>query len=124
MHQVLIIETTEEAYSRLLNQYLKGGYRLVAGSNYIKSLPTSINVSTQQKLDDIDHIFSIALFKGFDNVVHCKDLDIFRSVVNKQLTDSKVVVGSLYIEKVYKESFERCKRIHTTYYSCCVYKEY
>lgn len=123
MHQVLIIETSVAAYSNLLNQYLKSGYKLVVGSNYIKSLPTNISVVTNQVLDDIEHAFSIALCNELETIIFSKDLTSFREATNKQLATNKLVVGSLYIEQILKDSYEKCKRIYTTYYSCCVYKE-
>lgn len=123
MQQVLVIETSQNAYCSTLDQYLKEGYRLIAGSNYIKSLPVDINIATGQVLSDIEHIFSIGICGFLDSVVFSKQITNFRNEVNEQLKKSSTITGSLYIEAAFKDTYEVCKRAFITYYCCCLYKE-
>jgi len=123
MAQILLIETNQTAYLNMLDQYLKQGYHLIAGSNYIKSIPTGINVTTGQVLQDIEHVYSIGIYGKFDSVVFSKKLTNFRESVNEQLKSNSVITGSLYIEAEFKDAYERCKRSFVTYYCCCLYKE-
>ncbi|MBV5347494.1 hypothetical protein JZU46_04675 [bacterium] len=121
--QKFIIETSKDTFLRLMDVDLKNGFHVIPGSNYIKSLPANINVASGQVLDDIEHVFSIAVRDTLDSVVFSENLSLFRTTVNKELVTNHVVVGSLYVEAILKDSYEKCRRVFTTYYSCCLHKD-
>lgn len=122
MQQILIVETSQQAFTSTLDRLLREEFRFIAGSYYIKSLPTSIAIATGQVLNDIDHVFSLAITGSLDSVVFSKNIVKFREEVNYQLKTNAVVVGSIIIEAVFRDCYEPCKRAYTTYYCCCLYR--
>lgn len=121
--QKFILETNKDIFLNAVDISLKEGFQLIPGSNYIKSLPENIDVTSGQVLGDIDHVFSVAIRDTLDSMVFSGNLVLFRTTVNEQLAKNNMIIGSLYIEAILKNGFEKCKRVYTTYYSCCLYKE-
>ncbi len=125
MEQLLIIETSEESYLKELNIKLKESYKVIAGSTYIKSLPTDITLDNGTILEDIDHVFTSAVNSTNDFVIFSKNHELFRNEVNNFIksTSSNIIVGSLSIDIVYLDFYTKCKRVYMTYYCCSLYKE-
>lgn len=120
--QAFVIETTQELFLSSVGGYINNGYKLIAGSSYIKSLPENINIMSGQVLNDIEHVFSVAVRDHADHLIFSKNISLFREEVNIQLKKSNTVIGSLYLSAILKDNYEKCRRKQTTYYSCCLEK--
>ncbi len=125
MEQLLIIEISEKDYLEELNTKLKEGYKVIVGSTYIKSLFTDIVLDNGTILEDIDHVFTLAVNSTNDFVFFSKNHELFRKEVNALVKNklNKIVVGSLSIDLVHLDFYTECKRVYMTYYCCALYKD-
>lgn len=125
MIQFLVLETTEVDFFKSMDEKLKDGYRVIAGATYIKSLLTSLSSVTGEILNDIDHIFTVAIRSDKDYFLFSKNISTFVKEVNTYLATpgNVLVTGSLSIDLVYLNNYLKSTRVRQTYYCCCLYKE-
>jgi hypothetical protein len=126
MKQFLILTTTEAHFQELVDDKLKNGYKVIAGSMFVKSLPWDISIPEGEMLNDVDHVLTLAITGKHDFLIYAKDVNVFLGEVNSKLPQGvyTMVVGSLSVHLVKDDGFdEKAKRAYTTYYSCGLYKE-
>ena len=126
MKQVLVITTTEKAFLDDMDEKIKEGYKVIAGSTFIASLPWDIVVPEGELLSDTEHILTVSITGKYDFMIYAKDIEIFKQEVNSKLSkgDYSLVVGSLSANLVKLDGFKvKIARAYITYYSCSMYKE-
>lgn len=125
MKQNLIIETTEKAFLEAMDKQIKEGFKVIAGSTLITSLPSVITLDKGEVLNDLNHVFTVAVTGKFDYMIYSKNVETFRKEVNDKLIQDcyNLVTGSLNVSLIKLDGFEQQPRVYITYYCCALYKE-
>jgi len=126
MKQFLVLATTEVCFQELVDEKLKEGYKVIAGSMFVKSLPWDISIPEGEMLNDTDHVLTLAITGKHDFLIYAKEVNVFLMEVNSKLQQDvyTMVVGSLSAHLAKDDGFdEKTERAYTTYYSCGLYKE-
>ncbi len=126
MKQVLVLEKDEKSFLEEMDDKIKAGYKIIAGSTIIKSKLWDISSPEGELLNDVDHAITVAITGKHDYMIYAKTLDAFKSVVNTKLESEnyKIVVGSLKIGVIKHSGFNiKADRVYLTYYGCALYKD-
>lgn len=124
MEQVLILEAHEKAFLEEMDKKLKEGFKVIAGSTLIKSLPTNIELDHGTMTTDVEHVFTMAITGRMDFMVLAKTKSSFKDEVNAKIKQPafQSVTGSVSIDIVRKSEYKDSSRIYITYYCCTLYK--
>lgn len=125
MKQVLLVETTEKSFLEAMDRRIKEGFKVIAGSTVITSLPTVITLDQGEVVNDVTHVFTVAVTGKFDYMIYSKNIETFRNEVNDKLIqdDYNLVTGSLNLSLIKLDGYKEQNRVYVTYYCCALYKE-
>jgi hypothetical protein len=125
MKQVLLIEASEKTFLKLMDEKIKEGFKLIAGSTVIKSHPSTITLPQGEIINDLEHIFTIAISGEYDYFIYSKNITTFSKEVNDKLIEGeyRVVTGSFNVNLKKLDGYKEQDRVYTTYYCCALYKE-